>query len=67
MAKKKYGIGSFFMDAVGVAAAPLTLGASLIVSPSAHELVGEVLGSFGGGSDDSSNQIMESWKLQTEQ
>jgi hypothetical protein len=57
MTKKKYGIGSFIADGFAAVLAPATFGASLLISPTARNLVGDVFSN--GSSDDNSNQIME--------
>ena len=65
---KGYGLGSLLMDIGAIAAAPFTYGASLVASPSAHALIGDTIGSIGGGSDNRGiEQAQESYKNQLEQ
>ena len=67
MAKKKYGLSGLAGDIIGVVFAVPTFGASMVLSPTARGLVGDVLG--GGGNDDDNNiqQLLEQQKLQNEQ
>ena len=74
MTKKKYGFWDAVGDITGAVLAVPTFGASMVLSPTARGLVGNVLGS--GGGDDNSGIIqaqqnyqaqMEQWKLLSEE
>ena len=65
MTKKKYSFWDAALDITGALLVPATFGTSMVLSPTARGLVGNVLG---GGSDDSSTQqLLEQQKLQNEQ
>lgn len=65
MAKNKYGFWNAALDITGALLAPATFGASMVLSPTARGLVGNVLS--GGGDDNSTQQLLEQQKLQNEQ
>jgi len=67
MAKKKYGFWSAVGDITGALLAPATFGASMVLSPTARGLVGNVLGDGGSDNDNSTQQLLEQQKLQNEQ
>ena len=72
---KKYGLKEMAGDALGVIFAVPTFGASMVLSPSARGLVGNLLGSGGDDNDNSGilqaqqnyQTQMEQWKLLSEE
>lgn len=66
MAKKKYGFWDAVGDITGAIFAPATFGASMVLSPTARGLVGNVLGGGESDSSDTDNKLKQ-WEIQNEQ